>query len=84
MIRPAPLAGMLTALLSCGERGTEAASTARTPFFRADSLRDEGRFLKAHPLYRQLRDSFALVYDTANLWPAQLWWAYTLVRTKHR
>lgn len=81
MMRPAALAGLFVALLSCGEGGREAASTARSPFFTADSLRDEGRFLKAHPLYRQLRDSFALTNDTANLWPAQLWWAYTLTRT---
>jgi tetratricopeptide (TPR) repeat protein len=80
MIRAAALAGMFVALLSCGERGRQTASSVRSPFFTADSLRDEGRFLKAHPLYRQLRDSFALVRDTANLWPAQLWWAYTLTR----
>lgn len=81
MIRAALGAGIFLALLSCGERARETPSTARSPFFTADSLRDEGRFLKAHPLYRQLRDSFALVKDTANLWPAQIWWAYTLIRT---
>ncbi len=75
------LAAIFSALLSCGERPRDAASVPRSPFFTADSLRDEGRFLKAHPLYRQLRDSFALIDDTANLWPAQLWWSYTLTRT---
>ncbi len=81
MIRSAAIACMLLALLSCGERAPETPSTARSPFFTADSLRDEGRFLRAHPLYRQLRDSFAVTYDTANLWSAQIWWAYTLIRT---
>jgi CHAT domain-containing protein len=81
MIRAAAMAVAIVALLSCGERARESASAPRSPFFTADSLRDEGRFLKAHPLYRQLRDSFALTKDTANLWPAQIWWAYTLIRT---
>ncbi|MEO7138028.1 MAG: CHAT domain-containing tetratricopeptide repeat protein [Gemmatimonadales bacterium] len=52
----------------------------QSPFFTADSLRDEGSFIKALPLYRQLRDSFAVVNDTANLWRAQLWWSDTFRR----
>ncbi|MGZ8392165.1 MAG: tetratricopeptide repeat protein, partial [Gemmatimonadales bacterium] len=81
MIRAAAMAVAIVALLSCGDRAREIPNATRSPFFTADSLRDEGRFLKAHPLYRQLRDSFAFVHDTANLWPAQIWWAYTLIRT---
>ncbi|MEK6597764.1 MAG: hypothetical protein AABY91_05480, partial [Gemmatimonadota bacterium] len=52
----------------------------RSPFFAADSLRDERRFLQAHPEYRRLRDSFALAQDSAGWWRAQLWWAQTLMR----
>lgn len=80
-MRASVLGGVLVVLLSCGERGGEGASTAPSPFRTADSLRDEGRWLKAHPLYRQIRDSIADGNDTASLWRAQVWWAYTLVRT---
>jgi CHAT domain-containing protein len=55
-------------------------STTRSPFFAADSLRDERRFSQAHPEYRRLRDSFAVARDTAGWWRAQLWWAQTLMR----
>jgi len=51
-----------------------------SPFSRADSLRDEGRFADAHPLYRALRDSLAATPDTGQFWRAQLWWAQTLMR----
>lgn len=67
---------------ACGEgRRVSTGSELGTPFALADSLRDEGRFLRAHPLYRALRDSFAAAGDSTNLWRAQVWWAYTLIRT---
>lgn len=67
---------------ACGENQTTRTQPhPPSPFEAADSLRDHALFLKAHPLYRQLRDSFALVGDSANLWRAQVWWAYTLTRT---
>lgn len=56
------------------------APSPRTPFFAADSLRDERRFAQAHPEYRRLRDSFALAQDTSGWWRAQIWWAQTLMR----
>jgi CHAT domain-containing protein len=56
------------------------AETPPSPFTRADSLREEGRFAAAHPLYRVLRDSLAGTPDTAQFWRAQLWWAQTLMR----
>jgi CHAT domain-containing protein len=55
-------------------------SGERSPFAAADSLRDERRWARAHPHYRQLRDSFATTQDTAGWWRAQAWWAYTLMR----
>ncbi len=72
----------LGSLLACGDRRKgEGAPEARSPFAIADSLRDAGRFIKAHSLYRALRDSFVVAGDSANLWRAQAWWAYTLTRT---
>ena len=70
------------ALLSCTEQPSRKTSDqVPSPFARADSLRDEGRFLLALPHYRTLRDSLEVAGDSANWWRAQLWWAYTLNRT---
>ncbi len=73
----------LTATVGCS-RTDDGAKVSdrdpRSPFFAADSLRDERRFLQAHPEYRRLRDSFALAQDSAGWWRAQLWWAQTLMR----
>lgn len=52
----------------------------RSPFFAADSLRDERRFAQAHPEYRRLRDSLTVAGDSAGWWRAQIWWAQTLMR----
>lgn len=68
--------GCLATACDSGPRGAE----PRTPFFAADSLRDERRFSQAHPEYRRLRDSFAVAQDTAGWWRAQIWWAQTLMR----
>lgn len=69
-------------LAGCGERATTRVNLAPgSPFQLADSLRDGGRFLAAAPLYRALRDSLEQAGDSANLWRAQLWWAYMLYRT---
>jgi len=83
MIRSQRLAAVavLLSLFACDERPTTRDRERASPFVLADSLRDDGRFLKALPLYRALRDSFALAGDSANLWRAQIWWAYTLIRT---
>ncbi|HWP37630.1 MAG TPA: CHAT domain-containing tetratricopeptide repeat protein [Gemmatimonadales bacterium] len=54
-----------------------------SPFARADSLREEGLFRDAHPLYRALRDSLAAAGDTTGWWRAELWWAQTLMRLGH-
>lgn len=75
------LAASVLILSACGDRSLTTTAEPASPFAVADSLRDYGRFLKAHPHYRRLRDSFALAGDSANLWRAQTWWAYTLIRT---
>jgi tetratricopeptide (TPR) repeat protein len=77
-----PIFVLVLLLSGCGgEGGPPPNPKSASPFHLADSLRDEGRFLKAHPLYRRLRDSIALAGDSADLWRAQTWWAYTLIRT---
>ena len=73
-------AGVVVLLLGTGCDAGSRTSVPRSPFFAADSLRDERRFSKAHPEYRRLRDSFALAQDTAGWWRGQLWWAQTLMR----
>jgi len=47
-------------------------------------LRAEGRAKQSEPLYRALRDSFAVARDTANWWRAQLWWAFALTEAGRR
>jgi CHAT domain-containing protein/tetratricopeptide (TPR) repeat protein len=74
----AAFAGALFLIAGCDRTLQDTA--ARSPFFIADSLRDERRFAQAHPEYRRLRDSFALAQDTAGWWRAQLWWSQTLMR----
>ncbi len=73
-------AGAAVVWLGTGCQADFRSSPPRSPFFAADSLRDERRFAKAHPEYRRLRDSFALAQDTTGWWRAQLWWAQTLMR----
>lgn len=73
----------LTTAVGCtrGEGGSDTGpGNLRSPFFTADSLRDERRFAQAHPEYRRLRDSLAAAQDSAGWWRAQLWWAQTLMR----
>lgn len=78
VIRGAAIVAVMLLALGCDARQREPAP--RSPFQVADSLRDERRFAQAHPHYRRLRDSLALVSDTANWWRAQLWWAQMLTR----
>ncbi len=73
-------AGAAVLLLGAGCKAGPGPTVSRSPFFAADSLRDERRFSKAHPEYRRLRDSFALARDTSGWWRAQIWWAQTLMR----
>lgn len=73
-------AGAAALLLGAGCQAAPLGTAPRSPFFAADSLRDERRFVQAHPEYRRLRDSFALAQDSAGWWRAQLWWAQTLMR----
>lgn len=74
--------GFLTALGCSGtaDRAGRDGRGHRSPFFAADSLRDERRFAQAHPEYRRLRDSLAAAQDSTGWWRAQLWWAQTLMR----
>ena len=51
------------------------------PLAAADSIRIEGRFAEALPLYRALRDSLAGSPDIDLLWRAQTGWAEMLLRT---
>jgi len=77
------LVSLLALATAVGCFGTDAGvdeGDHSSPFFVADSLRDERRFRQAHPEYRRLRDSFALARDSAGWWRAQLWWAETLMR----
>ena len=53
-------------------------------FAAADSLRREGRSAEAALRYGTLRDSFAVVHDSANLWRAQLWWGDALTHLGRR
>lgn len=48
-------------------------------FTVADSLARDGRNKESTPRYRALRDSFAIVHDTASWWRAQLWMAEGLL-----
>lgn len=68
---------LLHLVTACDRR--EAASAA-SPFYPADSLREDGHLADALVLYRSLRDSLALTGDTAHLWRAQLWWSDTFRR----
>lgn len=63
----------------CTEHSARATSRLDAAFHIADSLRLEGRFAKASPILRALRDSFALTHDTAGLWRAELWWSDALL-----
>lgn len=67
------VASAILGLSACGER--PGPSEPASQFLVADSLRDNGRYREAAVRYSGLRDSFALVADSANLWRAQLWWS---------
>ncbi len=75
---------VLILLVACHGADSRPPAGSRSPFFTADSLRDEGRFAQMLPRYRELRDSFASAGDTANLWRAQLWWSEGLIRNQRR
>lgn len=62
----------------CREIGNRA--TQESPAFAvADSLAADGRAASSTPRYMALRDSFALLGDTASLWRAELWSANGLL-----
>lgn len=68
-------------LLVFADRAVPPANSApHSPFTVADSLREEGKLIEAQSLYRQIRDSLALLPHSANLWRAQLWWSDTYRR----
>ena len=70
-----------TALLcvsGCRDSSRQVAQVS-SAFAVADSLRREGRAAASTPRYLALRDSFAVVGDTAPWWRAQLWLAYGLL-----
>lgn len=82
MIRSARLTGLVGTALVCtiGCRDASRQSMqASSVFSVADSLRREGRVAASTPHYLALRDSFAVLGDTASWWRAQLWLANGLL-----
>jgi CHAT domain-containing protein len=77
---PAAFLVLLSSTLACRDRPASSGLEDSHTFEVADSLREEGRYLEALARYGALRDSFALVADSANLWRAQLWWSDGLQR----
>lgn len=75
--------GSLLLHAACSRHAVRSSSRLDAAFHVADSLRLEGRSAQASPLLRALRDSFALVHDTAGLWRAELWWGDALLGGGH-
>lgn len=68
----------LICVLGCRELARQPVHES-SAFAVADSLRGEGRAGASTPHYLALRDSFAVLGDTASWWRAQLWFAYGLL-----
>jgi tetratricopeptide (TPR) repeat protein len=82
----APRSGAVAALicaLGCRELARQPAQESSV-FAVADSLALEGRAAASTPRYQSLRDSFAVLHDTASWWRAQLWMAEGLLRQGKR
>ncbi len=60
-------------LVSAAGCAHDRAAPRASAFVVADSLRREGRSAEAVVRYGVLRDSFAVLHDSVNLWRAQLW-----------
>jgi CHAT domain-containing protein len=79
-VRAAP--ALLLALIACSGRDANSlGATVPPPLAVADSLRLEGRFADALPVYRAVRDSLESSPDTVLRWRTQIGWAEMMLRT---
>ncbi len=84
--RTAPVALLLfvgavgaVGVVGCETRRSE--TDVPAPLVVADSLRIEGRFAEALPVYRAVRDSLVSSPDSALRWQTQVGWAEMMLRT---